>query len=112
MRFGRRRNERRNDGNNGRKGKARPKLALAGGIVFAIGALSVMYGVNIRNLDIGLGSAFVVSIGTLMMLFSLSKRNQSRFRKGVKITSKIFQDPCHCCKCTNCGLNHNHWTHD
>lgn len=21
-------------------------------------------------------------------------------------------DDCNCCKCNNCGLNHNHWTHD
>lgn len=117
MRFGRRspRNwgrERRDDENDKRKGKARPKLALVGGIVFAVGVSLVMYGVNIRNLNIMIGGGFVVGIGTLMMLFSLSKRNQIRVAKGMERTAEAFKDSCQCCKCTNCGRNHNHWTHD
>ena len=115
MGFGRRsrrrnwKKERRDDG---REGRSRPKLALVGGIILTIGIFVVMYGTNIRNLDIGVGGGFAVMAGTLMLLFSLSKRNQIRFAKGIERTKKVFEDPCQCCKCTNCGRNHNHWTHD
>jgi UDP-N-acetylmuramyl pentapeptide phosphotransferase/UDP-N-acetylglucosamine-1-phosphate transferase len=111
MGFGRSR--RRNLGRDDeRKGKARPKLALAGGIVLAIGILLSMYGVNTRNLYIVVGCGLTVTAGILMLLFSLSKRNQIRFVRGIDRTAEAFKEPCHCCKCTNCDRNHNHWTHD
>jgi len=50
--------------------------------------------------------------GTLMLLFSLSKRNQIKVANGIESGKKVFEDDCQCCKCTNCGSNHNHWTHD
>lgn len=111
MGFGRsRRHEwRRNDG---RGGQSRPKLALVGAIVLAVGILVIMYGTNVRNLDTSVTGAFIVMVGTMMLLFSLSKRNQFRLAKGIERTKKAFRDSCQCCKCQNCGRNHNHWTHD
>lgn len=112
MRFGRKRNNRRYEEKSRRTGQSRPKLALVGAIVLTIGILLVMYGTNIRNLDIMMGGGFVVMVSVILLLLSLSKRNQIRFAKGMKATSDAFKEPCHCCKCTNCGRNHNHWTHD
>ncbi len=50
--------------------------------------------------------------GVVMLGLSLSKRNQIRLSKGMETAGKVFEDDCQCCKCTNCGQNHNHWTHD
>ena len=50
-------------------------------------------------------------VGTMMILFSLSKRNQIRVSKGMDATRKTFEYDCMCCKCQNCDRNHNHWTH-
>lgn len=102
-----------------RKGKARPKLAIAGAISLAIGALLIHYiGVptlrsedDMNNLGL-IGELIGVMAGTGMLLFSLSKRNQIRFAKGMDRVSEAFKDNCNCCKCTNCGRNHKHWTHD
>lgn len=50
--------------------------------------------------------------GMVMLLFSLSKKNQIRVSNGIDATRKAFEDDCQCCKCQNCGRDHNHWTHD
>ena len=93
-------------------GRARPKLALAGAIVLAIGILLIMYWVDIGNMNFALGSAFLVSAGVVMMFFSLKKSHQIRLSRGMDKAAKAFKDQCQCCKCQNCGRNHNHWTHD
>ena len=93
-------------------GGARPKLALVGAIVLASGILLIMYGANIRNWDVGGWGFPIVMAGTMMLLFSLSRRNQIRLSKGLGKTANVFKDQCQCCKCQNCGRNHNHWTHD
>ena len=31
---------------------------------------------------------------------------------GKRIFDPPPPPPCNCCKCTNCGSNHNHWTHN
>ncbi len=99
--------------NDEREGKSRPKLALVGSIVLAIGILLIVYVADIRNLDIFTTIGFVaVLAGTLMLLLSLSKKNQIRLAKGIDRIRKAFRDSCQCCKCQNCGKNHNHWTHD
>jgi len=113
------RRDRRDKRNDYRKGRARPKLAIAGAISLAIGILLVHYvGVptlyNEGNFDnVGLIGGFIgASSGVVMLLLSLSKRNQIRFVKGMDRVSEAFKDNCNCCKCTNCGKNHNHWAHD
>ena len=118
MGFGKRYRDNRNYNN--KKGKARPKLAIVGAISLAIGILLIHYvgvptlyseGKFDDNPALIVGSLGVVG-GVLMLLFSLSKRNQIRVTKGIDATRKVFEDDCQCCKCTNCGANHNHWTHD
>ena len=81
MGFGRRRDWERNKG---REGKSRPKLVLVGGIVLTIGILILFYG-NIRDLYIALGGVIAVIIGTLILLFSLSKRNKIRFERVIDL---------------------------
>lgn len=93
-------------------GRARPKLALAGAIVLAAGILLINYFVGIRNMDYAMGSAFLVTAGVVMLFFSLKKGHQIRLSRGMDRAAKAFKDPCQCCKCQNCGRNHNHWTHD
>jgi hypothetical protein len=126
MRFGKRRNWKRHDNRDNNyktKGGARPKLAIVGAITLVIGALLVhYYGVPLaysnRNLDNPylIGGFICVIAGTLMLLFSLSKRNQKRVSRGmdgvVDGFQKMTRERCQCCKCQNCGRSHNHWTHD
>ena len=113
MGYGRRFRSRNNHRDNTRKGKARPKLALAGAIILAVGILFIVYGENIVDFDTRmLVGVVAVPAGTIMLLFSISKRNQIRFAKGIERTKKAFDEPCQCCKCQNCGRDHNHWTHD
>ena len=97
---------------NERKGKARPKITLVGAIILAIGILVVMSGGNVMNFNIMMGGMFTVTVGTVMLLLSLSRRNQVKFVKGMNRVKETFKDDCQCCKCQNCGRNHNHWTHD
>ncbi len=101
------------------KGSARPKLAIAGAISLVVGALLIhYYGVPLlmsnRTADNPLLIAGMIGVlvGALMLFFSLSKRNQRRFAKGIDDTRKAFADSCQCCKCQNCGRSHNHWVHD
>lgn len=100
-------------GKNNRKGRARPKLALAGAILLAVGILLIFYVADVRNFDsiTGIGGICILA-GTLMLIFSMSRRNQKRFVKGIDTAREAFKDQCQCCKCQNCGRNHNHWTHD
>jgi len=96
------------------KGKARPKLALVGALLL-VGSISVMMFANKPiNWNVTIGALLVVIAGTLMLLFSMSKRDQIRFvrgldkiEKGVKLMTK---EDCQCCGHQNCGSNHNHWT--
>ena len=113
------RNNRYNNRNK-RKGGSRPKLAIIGAISLAIGILLIHY-VGVPTIysegkfddnPALIAGFFGVVGGVLMLLFSLSKRNQIRVGKGMDVARKIFEDDCQCCKCQNCGQNHNHWTHD
>ena len=96
----------------GKKGKASPKLALAGAIVLAIGILLINYWVGIRNIDYAMWSIFLVTAGVVMLLLSMNRRQKRAYAKGVEHLRKAFEDDCQCCKCQNCGRSHNHWTHD
>lgn len=98
---------------NERKDRARPKLALIGAITLTIGILLIFYVADVRNFDYAtmIGGVSILA-GTLMLLLSLSKRNQIRLAKGMDKVGEAFKDQCQCCKCQNCGRNHNHWTHD
>lgn len=107
------------DNNYKQKGRARPKLTLIGVISLVAGILLVHYygaplAYSSKNLDnpyLAIGMVGIIA-GVLMILFSLSKRNQTRVSKGMNAVGKAFEEKCQCCKCQNCGSNHNHWTHD
>lgn len=112
MDFGRRKNWNRRE-----EGRDRPKLAILGAIFFVTGILIGWYfGVNKNMLEVFIGSGVLSLIGFVMLLFSPSRRNQTKLADGiVKILRELTKPPkqrCNCCKCTNCGLRHNHWTHD
>jgi hypothetical protein len=97
----------------GKRGKARPKLALAGAVVLAMGIFLIYFVVDVRNFDPASQIGFAATIaGGLMLLFSMIRRNQLRVAKGMDVVRDVFKDQCQCCKCQNCGRNHNHWTHD
>ena len=117
MGFKRRRH---NNRHNKRKGSARPKLAVVGAFALVIGILLIHYvgtptlysqGKFDDNPALIAGFLGVIG-GVIMLLLSLSKRNQNRFAKGMETARKVFEDNCMCCKCQNCDRNHNHWTHD
>ncbi|GEM_PF-3109915 len=107
MGFGRRsrkHNWERERRDNRRKGKSPPKLILVGAIVLLITSLLALYGMKTGNSDIGITGIAGTIVGLVILFFSLSKRKR-------KFIANVL-DPCQCCKCTNCGRNHNHWTHD
>jgi uncharacterized membrane protein HdeD (DUF308 family) len=110
MGYGRRRSWKRHDG---RKGRARPKLAIIGAISLATGILLINFVADVRSSDPASWIGVITLIaGVFMLLFSMSKRNQLRFARGIDTVKEMFKAPCQCCKCQNCGRNHNHWTHD
>lgn len=98
--------------NNDGRGRARPKLAIVGAILLAIGILFILYFGNLRNYDLMVFGGLGIVPGMVLLFLSLSKRNQVRVGKGMDAVSKAFRDSCQCCKCQNCGRNHNHWVHD
>ncbi|QLH02995.1 hypothetical protein C5F47_05240 [Nitrosopumilus cobalaminigenes] len=118
MGFKKRRNNRHNNYNR-KKGGARPKLAVIGAISLVIGILLIHY-VGVPELradrmsdNPALIAGFVGVVGgVLMLLLSLSKRNQVRVGNVIDSAREAFRDDCMCCKCQNCDRNHNHWTHD
>ena len=113
MVFGRR-NKRRED--YGTKGKARPKLALVGAIFITPAILFFIFVNGPVDWEILIPVIISGMIGTVMLLSSMSRRNQSRFSKGLDTIGRGInsglKDQCNCCKCTNCDRYHNHWTHD
>ena len=57
-------------------------------------------------------------LGGLFLLFSPNKKGQDKISRGIdKIGGGIgnalakSMESCKCCRCTNCGRDHNHWTH-
>jgi len=95
MGFGRRRN-----GRHGWKRDNRKKMGL-GKKIRLLGLVVVLVGIVILALNKDTHSqTFIISFALIVigMVMIAGKR--------------IFEKSCNCCKCTNCGLNHNHWTHD
>ena len=81
-----------------------PKLLLSGAIICLIGLTTVLIDLNIGRSQTGVWGMMVFIIGVLVMFLGLKKRTRK------KIANML--DPCQYCRCTNCGLRHNHWTHD
>lgn len=101
MGFGKRRNWKNRVNNYKQKGRARPKLTLIGIISLVVGSLLVYYvGIPLaqssKNMDNPYLAAGIVGMvaGMLMILFSLSKRNQSRVSKGINAVGKAFKEKC------------------
>ncbi|RDJ31124.1 MAG: hypothetical protein DWQ18_03940 [Crenarchaeota archaeon] len=107
------RKPRRHSNRDYRKGRAKPKLAVIGAIVLGIGILVMLYGSSFVDFEkrmlIGVAT---IPTGVIMLLLSMRKKDQIRFAKGMERASDVFKDDCQCCKCQNCGRDHNHWVHD
>lgn len=112
MGFGRRRNWRSRDRVEGKKRNVRLIVAIIGSVVVFIGFVFALHGTNTTNIDTVLIGFSLVMVGFLIAFYSLKKKDRKGFVDKVDSIGKIFKEPCHCCKCTNCDRNHNHWTHD
>jgi hypothetical protein len=85
-----------------KKRKLKTTIRLVGMIVVIIGFLVGLY--DLKNQDSPAHQQyFLISIGLIVIGMAMILQG------GLK---KIFKTPCQCCKCTNCGRDHNHWTHD
>ena len=83
----------------------RTKVRMAGLIIILIGMLIAIFDAGIKRTEIGLYWLPVVLLGVAVIGFSLKNSTKKKISKGLGL------DPCQCCKCTNCGRDHNHWTH-
>ena len=107
MGFGRR-NKKRNNRDDGyrKKRKLKTTIRLCGVIVVMIGFIIALY--DLKNPDSAAHQQyFLISIG--LIVIGMAMILQRKLADGLKNMSK---ERCQCCKCTNCGRNHNHWTHD
>lgn len=107
MEFGRR-NKKRNNRDDGyrKKRKLKTTIRLFGVIVLIIGFMIALY--DLKNPDLATHQQyFLFSIGFIVI--GMAMILQRRLLVGLKNMAK---ERCQCCKCTNCGRNHNHWTHD
>ena len=107
MGFGRRNKKRNNKDNEYRKKrKLKTTIRLFGVIVVMIGFMIALY--DLKNPDSASHQQyFLISIG--LIVIGMAMILQRKFVEGLKNMGK---ERCQCCKCTNCGRNHNHWTHD
>ena len=103
MGFGRR-NEKRNNRDNGyrKKRKLKTTIRLVGIIVVIIGFMVSLYDLKNPN-SASHQQYFLISIGLIVIGMAMILQEN---------LIKIFKTPCQCCRCQNCGRNHNHWTHD
>ncbi len=44
-------------------------------------------------------------LGCVLLAVGLMRRSKQKKTKEIKFG-------CKCCRCSNCSLEHNHWTHD
>jgi hypothetical protein len=97
---------RRNNGNNGyrKKSKLKLQIRLLGVLLLIMGFLVSISAIQNHNQNIGTLAIVLALIGMVMIL---QKKGLIRFGKNL-----TAPPPCNCCKCTNCGIRHNHWTHD
>ena len=107
MRFGRR-NKKRHYSDDGyrKKIKLKTTVRLVGVLFVMIGFLVSFY--DLKNPNSAFHQQyFLITIGFIVigMIMILQKK----VLEGLKNMGK---ETCHCCKCTNCGRDHNHWTHD
>ena len=110
MGFGRRRDWKKSQDNrdNGyrKKRKLKTQIRLLGVIVVLIGFIVSLY--DSKNNDLATHQQyFLISIG--LIIIGMAMILQRKLLDGLKNMTK---ERCQCCKCTNCGSNHNHWTHD
>lgn len=102
MGFGRRKRNYNKNNQYKKKIKLKTKIQCVGIILVAIGFIISLYDLKYptpQTLPIVIG---LIVIGMIMI-------GQKKLLDGLKNMAK---EPCNCCMCTNCGRNHNHWTHD
>jgi len=91
--------------------KIKKLIRIIGIFVFMTGwmimLLSAFYKIGFGTQNQSILISFVIIIIGVAMIA------QRRFLPGLaKVAKDITKENCQCCKCTNCGLRHNHWTHD
>jgi len=80
------------------------------GILVLLSSFWITFGTNSMAL---LGRELYYALSFGLMIAGIAMIFQGRFLKGMKKVGKdLNRGVCNCCKCTNCGRNHNHWTHD
>ena len=83
------------------------KIRLAGVAVVIVGFMIALYDDSKKPELAVHQQLFLISIG--MIIIGMAMVLQRKLLEGLKNASK---PRCNCCKCTNCGRGHNHWTHD
>ena len=107
MGFGRRNKKRYPRDNRYRKKiKLKTTIRLFGILVVIIGFLVSLYDLKNQNSPAH-QQYFLISIG--LIVIGMAMILQRKLLDGLK---NIGKEPCHCCKCTNCNRDHDHWTHD
>jgi hypothetical protein len=73
-----------------------------------IGSLLILIGFSLLGLSVISSSdtQALTSLGIILTVIGI----------GLLVTSKTLGDKekrnCNCCKCSNCSLDHDHWSHD
>ena len=83
------------------------KIRVAGVILMAL-AFVVAYIDDNTKRDLSTHQTYF-AVMTVMIIAGMAMILQRKLLIGLKNMSK---SNCQCCKCQNCGRNHNHWVHD
>lgn len=101
MGFGRRKRDYKNNQYK-KKTKLKTKIQYVGIILVIIG-----FAISIYDLKYPTPQTLPYVIG--LIVIGMIMIGQKKLLNGLKNMAK---ESCNCCMCTNCGRNHNHWTHD
>lgn len=101
MGFGKRSKRNYRDSNYRKKKNLKKQVQIVGIIFVIIGFLISLYDLK-YNLPQSL--PFVIGFIVIGMAMILQ-------RKLLEVLKESFKEQCNCCKCTNCGRDHNHWVH-
>ena len=77
-------------------------------MVKIFGVLLILLGLPLLGLSIvsSVDTQSLTSLGTILVVIGI----------GLLVLSKILGNRekrnCNCCKCSNCSLEHDHWSHD
>lgn len=107
MGFGRRKKDYNRNNHYKKKMNFKTKIRIVGVIVMAL-AFVVAYVDDNTKRDLATHQKYF-AIMIIMIIAGMAMILQRKLLIGLKNISK---PNCQCCKCQNCGRNHNHWVHD